>query len=163
MGLTHIDQKNQPTMVDVSDKSLTKRSATAECFVELGGDIMKHLSDGDLLSKKGPVFATAIIAGTQGVKRCADLIPFCHVIPIESCRITIDPVSADTVRVLCEVQTTYKTGVEMEALTGASVAGLTIIDMCKAMSQTITLTQTKLIEKTGGKRDFKASSSLSSH
>lgn len=154
--LTHIDSNNnQPSMVDVGDKSVTKRSATARCFVFLGTDIIAELSNGDIQTKKGPVFQTAIIAGTMAVKKTADLIPFCHPLTVDSCKIVIGQEGLDSVFITCTVSVTAKTGVEMEALTGASIAALTVYDMCKAMSHDIKIKETGLVEKTGGKNDFR--------
>lgn len=153
-GLTHIDAAtNQPAMVDVSDKAVTKRTATAQSIVVLGDIVMQHLTNGDIQTKKGPVFQTAIIAGTMAAKRTSELIPFCHPIGLENCKIRIDTNGADEAVIICTTTITAKTGVEMEALTGASVAALTIYDMCKALSHEIVIKETKLIEKTGGKSD----------
>ena len=152
--LSHVDSNNQPTMVDVSSKSVTSRTATASAKVILGESIMAELKDGDINLKKGPVFQTAIIAGTMAAKKTWDLIPFCHPLNIEKCKITIEVVDDQSVEVLCSTALSDKTGVEMEALTGASVAALTIYDMCKAMSKSIVISEIKLIEKKGGKSDY---------
>ncbi|EGG19869.1 hypothetical protein DFA_06972 [Cavenderia fasciculata] len=161
---THIDaDKQQPTMVDVSDKSVTKRTAIARSTIEFPSHVLEQLqgnitSDGgkvkDIVSKKGPVFATSIVAGTMAAKKCWDLIPFCHPIAIESCTFDINIVDKTHVQVDCTVSCSGKTGVEMEALTGASVASLTIYDMCKALSHDIIIKETKLINKLGGKSDI---------
>jgi cyclic pyranopterin phosphate synthase len=137
--------------------------------------VLGALSGGEIVSPKGPVFATAIVAGTMGAKKTSELIPFCHPLPIEGCKITIkmedDGVTPSTTKkanppaatagagskrvvIDCEVSLHHKTGVEMEALTGASVAALTIYDMCKALSHDIVIEQTQLISKTGGKSDY---------
>lgn len=108
----------------------------------------------EITSAKGPVFSTATVAGTMAVKKTSDLIPFCHPLPIESCKISISVASDTDVVVDCKVQVTHKTGVEMEALVGASVAALTVYDMCKALSHDIVLKDTRLVEKRGGKSDF---------
>jgi cyclic pyranopterin monophosphate synthase len=152
---THIDAENQPGMVDVSDKKTTQREAIAECTVELGEEILSQLDSDDIQSKKGPVFPTAIIAGTMGAKKCSELIPFCHPLPLEKCKFNIVPISKSAILIRCTCLTNARTGVEMEALTGASVAGLTIYDMCKAVNKAIIISETKLISKTGGKSDFK--------
>lgn len=152
-GLTHIDEKNQPTMVDVSAKNTGERIAVAESRVLLGAKIISLIENKELNTKKGPVFQTAIIAGTMGAKKTADLIPFCHTIGLDSCKLTID-IEKDVAVVQCEVKVTAKTGVEMEAITGASIAAITIYDMCKALSHEIEITSTRLLKKTGGKRDF---------
>ena len=151
---THIDEENQPGMVDVSNKNTTKREAVAECVVELGEQLMKQLDCDDISSKKGPVFQTAIIAGTMGAKKTSDLIPFCHPLPLEKCKFKIEPISTTAIRVRCTCLTNARTGVEMEALTGANVAALTIYDMCKAVNKGIIISEIKLISKTGGKSDF---------
>lgn len=146
-------------MVDVGAKTPTRRTARARSVVALGPDIMQHLvpsgvSGTDIATKKGPVFQTAIIAGTMAAKRTDDLIPLCHSLGLDNCQITITTEGNDAI-VDCLVATEGKTGVEMEALVGASVAALTIYDMCKAFSHDIVIKETKLMEKTGGKRDFR--------
>jgi cyclic pyranopterin phosphate synthase len=154
-NFTHIDpDTNYPTMVDVSDKIITKRVAVAQCIVVLGEPIMHHLQGGDIQTKKGPVFQTAIIAGTMAAKRTADLIPLCHPLALESVKIDIQVNKEQDVVINCTVIITSKTGVEMEALTGATVAALTIYDMCKAFSHNINIKNTKLVHKTGGKSDY---------
>jgi len=152
---THINpDTNYPTMVDVSDKQVTKRIARAQSIVVLGNEIMKHLQGNDIKTKKGPVFQTAIIAGTMAAKKTADLIPLCHPLGLENCKIEISINQQQEVVIECTATITSKTGVEMEALTGASVAALTIYDMCKAFSHHIVIKETKLLEKTGGKSDY---------
>ncbi len=154
-SFSHINpHTNQPAMVDVSDKQITKRTATAQSIVILGEEIMQHLQGEDIQTKKGPVFQTAIIAGTMAAKKTSDLIPLCHPLALESCKLTIDINHEQEVVINCTATITSKTGVEMEALTGASVAALTIYDMCKAFSHHIIIKETRLIEKTGGKSDF---------
>lgn len=143
-------------MVDVGEKVVSLRVASASCRVILGKEIMQRLTAGsDLMSKKGPVFQTAIIAGTMGAKRTAELIPLCHPLGMDDCKITVEPQDDSSVVVRCTTKVTGKTGVEMEALTGASVAALTIYDMCKGMSHDIRIQDLQLDEKKGGKRDFK--------
>lgn len=154
---THINpDTNYPTMVDVSDKQVTKRIATAQSIVVLGNEIMQRLQGNDIQTKKGPVFQTAIIAGTMAAKKTADLIPLCHPLALENCKVEISINEAQEVVIQCTATITSKTGVEMEALTGASVAALTIYDMCKAFSHEIVIKETRLLEKTGGKSDYKA-------
>lgn len=148
--LTHVDDDNMPRMVDVSDKTITLRKATARSIVVLPESILSLLSHGDITTKKGPVFQTAIIAGTMAAKRTCDLIPFCHPIAIEGCNIDIKSNDNGEVVIDCTVTVHHKTGVEMEALVGATTAALTVYDMCKAMSHKITIRQTCLLEKTGG-------------
>jgi cyclic pyranopterin monophosphate synthase len=152
-SFTHVDGDNRPTMVDVSDKAVTARTAVAETRVRLPAAVREKLSAAGFATAKGPVFHTAIIAGTMAAKRTHELIPFCHPLGLEKCRVEIEPVGDDLV-VRCTVGVTHKTGVEMEALTGASVAALTIYDMCKALSHDIVIADTRLVAKTGGKSDF---------
>jgi cyclic pyranopterin phosphate synthase len=151
--LNHIDEHNRPTMVDVGDKTATERTAHAEARVELPPEVLAELADGEIATKKGPVFATAIIAGVMAAKKTHELIPFCHPLGLESCKIAIDVEGAQAV-IDCRCKVHHKTGVEMEALTGASVAALTIYDMCKALSHDIVIGPTRLMSKTGGKKDF---------
>lgn len=151
---THIDAGGNPAMVDVGDKMTTRRSATARSIVELNEDILRHFDNEDIRTKKGPVFQTAIIAGVMAAKRTSELIPLCHPIGLDNCQVTIQLDNNRQVLILCTASTSAKTGVEMEALTGASVAALTIYDMCKAFSHHIVIRETRLIEKTGGKQDF---------
>lgn len=156
-GLTHIDAAtNQPAMVDVGAKVVARRSARARSIVVVGEAVLQQLRDGDLHTKKGPVFQTAIIAGTMAAKKTAELIPFCHPIGLDSCKLSIGINDGGEVVVDCRTAVTARTGVEMEALTGASVAALTIYDMCKALSQDIVIRETRLLEKTGGKTDYSA-------
>lgn len=142
-------------MVDVSDKAVTKRTACARSIVSLPAEVMAQIIGGDIQSKKGPVFQTAILAGIMAAKKTGDLIPLCHPLGMDNCNIDISVNDNNEVVIDCTATITAKTGVEMEALTGASVAALTIYDMCKAMSHDIVIKETKLMEKTGGKRDFK--------
>jgi len=152
---SHIDQNNQPKMVDVSAKKVTKRQATAQAEMFLGTEIMAHFKGDELTTKKGPVFQTAIIAGIQAVKRTSDLIPMCHPLLIDGIDIKIAVLDAEHISILCTVSIEGKTGVEMEALTGASIAALTVYDMCKALSQKMIIKSVKLLEKTGGKSAIK--------
>jgi cyclic pyranopterin phosphate synthase len=151
---SHISRSNQPTMVDVSQKSATLRTARARTIVQLPEALKKALSDGEINSPKGPVFQTAIVAGTMACKKTSELIPFCHPIGLDSCSITITVNDQMEVVIECETSVVHKTGVEMEALTGASVAALTIYDMCKGVSHDIIIQETRLIEKRGGKSDY---------
>ncbi len=152
--LTHIDQQNNPTMVDVSAKKITKRTATATSTVIFPEEVKSYFQGNELVTKKGPVYHTAIIAGVMAAKKTHELIPFCHPIAIESCKINIITNQQGNAEISCTVSLHHKTGVEMEALTGASVAALTIYDMCKALSHNIEISATKLIKKTGGKSDI---------
>ena len=142
-----------PQMVDVSEKKVTTRTATAQCIVVVPDEVFDISESNEVLTKKGPVFQTAIIAGTMGVKKCSELIPMCHPLAIEKIKIDISFMSNNEIQILCTVKISGKTGVEMEALTGCSVAALTIYDMCKAISHNIVIKETKLLEKTGGKND----------
>jgi cyclic pyranopterin phosphate synthase len=154
-SFSHINpHTNQPAMVDVSDKQITKRTATAQSIVVLGNEIMQHLQGEDIQTKKGSVFQTAIIAGTMAAKKTSDLIPLCHPLALENSKVMIEVNDNQEVVINCTVTVTSKTGVEMEALTGASIAALTIYDMCKAFSHHILIKETRLIGKTGGKSDF---------
>ncbi len=150
---SHVDNKNNPCMVDISKKNVTARYAHANSIITLPKVVMDHFIDGEIKSKKGPVFSTAIIAATMAVKKTADLIPFCHPLIIDSCDVQIKVINQKDVSIDCKVKISGKTGVEMEALTGASVAALTIYDMCKAFSHDMTISEISLIEKTGGKSD----------
>lgn len=152
--LSHIDEKNRPTMVDVSDKDATDRSAHARAIVHLPVSIAGHIGGDEIETKKGPVFATAIIAGVMGAKRTHELIPFCHPLGLDNCKVTVELQGNDVV-IDCHCKVHHKTGVEMEALTGASIAALTVYDMLKAMSHDIVISETRLIAKTGGKQDFR--------
>ena len=156
--LSHINNANQPQMVDVSGKDVTRREATARSIVVAPSAVMNLLQDGEIRGKKGPVFQTAIIAGTAAVKRTSDLIPFCHPLPIEGCEIAIIVNDLREIVIDCTVLLHHKTGVEMEALVGASVAALTVYDMCKALSHDIVIRETRLLRKTGGKSDVDVSS-----
>ena len=151
--LTHIDAAGRPAMVDVSAKPVTVRIAKAETRVRFPAAVADALRAQGMRSAKGPVIDTAIIAGTMAVKRTHELLPFCHPLPIDGCRFAIDWSDARTLAITCDVRTTHRTGVEMEALTGASVAALTVYDMCKALSHAIVIGPTKLLGKRGGKRD----------
>ena len=151
--LSHIDKDNRPTMVDVSSKEVTARAAHARAVVRLPSEVVRQMSGEEIESKKGPVFATAIIAGVMAAKKTHELIPFCHPIGLDDCSIQITMDRDDAV-IDCRCKVVHKTGVEMEALTGASVAALTIYDMLKALSHDIVIGETRLMAKTGGKQDF---------
>ena len=151
--LSHIDERNQPTMVDVGDKTATDRTAHARTIIELPAEVVAELEGDEINTKKGPVFATAVIAGVMAAKKTHELIPFCHPLGLENCKITIE-VDGSNAIVNCRCRVHHKTGVEMEALTGACVAALTVYDMCKALSHDIVIGETRLMSKTGGKKDF---------
>jgi cyclic pyranopterin phosphate synthase len=152
--LTHIDESGDVKMVDVSAKEVTARVAIAVSQVKFPNDVFEHLKKGGFQTKKGSLIQTAILAGIGGVKRTSELIPLCHNIPIEKADVHIEA-GENVLHITCEVKTTGKTGVEMEALTGASVAALCIYDMCKALSQQMEIGPTYLVEKTGGKNDYR--------
>lgn len=152
--LTHVDDANRPTMVDVGDKSASDREATAQSVVRLPPAVKAALVGDEIETSKGPVFATAIIAGVMAAKKTHELIPFCHPLGLDSCKIDIR-VDGDEARIECRCRVHHKTGVEMEALTGATVAALTIYDMCKALSHDIVISETRLLAKSGGKRDYR--------
>jgi cyclic pyranopterin phosphate synthase len=154
---SHLDKDGKATMVDVSAKAVTYRTATARATVFLPEVILEQLSEGDLTTKKGSVFQTAIIAGIMAAKKTGDLIPLCHPLGMDNCKIDISINNKQEVVIDCTASISAKTGIEMEALVGASIAALTIYDMCKALSHNIVIKEIKLIEKTGGKRDFKRS------
>ena len=154
-GLTHLDKDNRPTMVDVGEKVVSHRIAVAEARVRLPREVAVALRESGHRTKKGPVFDTAIVAGVMAAKRTHELIPFCHPLGLENCKVEIDDDGEGDIVIRCQVSVHHRTGVEMEALTGASVAALTIYDMCKALSHDIEITGVRLLEKTGGKRDFK--------
>ena len=140
-------------MVDVGDKTATDRTAHARTIIELPAEVVAELDGDDITTKKGPVFATAMIAGVMAAKKTHELIPFCHPLGLENCKITIE-VDGNRAVVDCRCRVHHKTGVEMEALTGASVAALTVYDMCKALSHDIVIGETRLMSKKGGKKDF---------
>jgi cyclic pyranopterin phosphate synthase len=152
---THLDSKGNPAMVDVGHKAVTERTARARSTVALDDQIMDLLENEEIHTKKGPVFQTAILAGIMAAKRTSELIPLCHPLPLNKVGVDIHVNENREVVVECTARVSGKTGVEMEALTGAAVAALTIYDMCKAFSHNIVIRETRLVEKTGGKEDFR--------
>ncbi|KAI9916694.1 hypothetical protein PsorP6_017046 [Peronosclerospora sorghi] len=156
-SLTHVNRAGIPHMVDISSKHPTRRSATARSTIRLPPAVLHALQQHEsahLMGPKGCISTTAILAGVQGAKQTSTLLPFCHPLPLEHCHVTLDVLPPDRIVIECHVCVTHKTGVEMEALTGASVAALCVYDMCKALSHEIVIETTHLVEKTGGKRDF---------
>ena len=151
-ALTHVDARGRPAMVDVSGKAATAREATARCLVGFPPAVAEQLRITGLQAAKGPILSTAIVAGTQAVKRTWELIPFCHPLPIDGCRFEADWDDETHLRIDCRVRTVHSTGVEMEALTGATVAALTVYDMCKALSHEIEIGPARLLAKSGGRR-----------
>lgn len=153
-NFSHINKKNQPKMVDVSGKKISNRTAIARGTMFLGTAVISNFKEDELITKKGPVFQTAIIAGIQAVKKTSEIIPMCHPLLINGVDIEINIVDTEHIEVLCKVTIEGKTGVEMEALTGASATCLTVYDMCKSITQDIIIKELKLLEKTGGKSDI---------
>lgn len=151
---SHLDKAGNPAMVDVGHKAVTERAATARALVSLPEEVMRHFENDDIRSKKGSVFQTAIVAGIMGAKKTSELIPLCHPLSLDNCKIEISKTGTNQIEIISTAKISGKTGVEMEALTGASVAALTIYDMCKAFSHEIVIEEIKLINKSGGKSDF---------
>lgn len=149
--LSHINKNNEAGMVDVGDKPVTRRTARAQSVVVVPAAVADLFREGDIESPKGPVFHTARIAGILGAKRTSELIPLCHPIGLDDCAIDITLAAENRIVIECRVAVQHRTGVEMEALTGASVAALTVYDMCKAVSREIVIHETRLLEKTGGR------------
>lgn len=154
-ALTHVDAARRPTMVDVGAKEVTLREASAEAVVTLPRAAALALRRAGRRTKKGPVFDTAIVAGVMAAKRTHELIPFCHPLALERCKVTIEEARAGRLVIRCEVAVHGRTGVEMEALTGVTVAALTIYDMTKALSHDIQIGGVRLLAKSGGKRNFR--------
>jgi cyclic pyranopterin phosphate synthase len=159
-SFSHLDASGQPAMVDIGGKTATRRTATAEAKVRLPAEVLAHFDGTDIRGPKGAVFQTAVLAGIMAAKKTDELIPLCHSLPLDDCKIGIlleegDKGEGGHAVITCTVRTDHRTGVEMEALTGASVAALTLYDMCKALSHDIVIAQVRLLEKTGGKKDFK--------
>ena len=159
-GFTHLDENSRPAMVDVGGKAVTPRTATAEAQVWLPAVVTALFEGGEIRGPKGAVFQTAILAGIMAAKKTDGLIPLCHSLPLDDCKIAITMEEGDASQgghavIVCTVKTSHRTGVEMEALAGASVAALTLYDMCKALSHDIVIERVRLMEKTGGKKDYK--------
>lgn len=154
--LTHVDETNRARMVDVGEKGVTRRVAHARALVRLPREVLAAVSGDDIVGAKGPVFQTAMLAGVMAAKRTSELIPLCHPLAIEDCRVELALTGEGQVRIDCTVALHGKTGVEMEALTGASVAALTVYDMCKALSHDIVIEEVRLVAKRGGKHDVGA-------
>jgi len=150
--LSHIDQAGKSRMVDIADKSPTRRTATACATVLFPPSVYKQLKESKLESAKGSIIDTANIAGIMAAKKTAELIPMCHPLPVDYCKLSFTQKDDEhSLLVTAMVKVTHKTGVEMEALTAVSVAALTIYDMCKALSHDIQIKHIHLLNKTGGK------------
>jgi cyclic pyranopterin phosphate synthase len=154
--LSHVDEAGRPTMVDVTAKHETLRIATAVTRLRFPPGMLQGLQSSGFQTAKGPVLNTAIVAGTMAAKRTHELIPFCHPLGLERCDITIEVDHEDGLEIRCTTAVHHRTGVEMEALTGASIAALTVYDMCKSLSHDIVIEQTRLVSKSGGKADYRA-------
>jgi len=149
MDLTHLDEKGQARMVDVSEKDVTKREALAQAIVTMLPNTLTMITEGK--HKKGDVLATARIAGIQAAKKTWELIPMRHPLMIAGAKVDIQPISETELRIEVRCKVADRTGIEMEALTAASIAALTIYDMCKAVDKGMTIGEIKLLQKTGGK------------
>lgn len=149
MSLTHIDDNGAARMVDVGEKEVTRRSALAQAVVSMQPETLSLILSGGM--PKGDVFACARIAGIMAAKRTWELIPMCHPLPIEGIEMEITPISDTDVRIVSTLRCTHKTGIEMEALTAASVAALTLYDMCKAVDRGMVIRDVMLLRKSGGK------------
>ena len=152
---THVNSRNQPVMINVGAKQVTRRVARVQAIVKLPKPVLAIFKGGELRSRKGPVFQTAILAGIMAAKKTSGLIPLCHPIAIEDCTIDIRLNKKKEAVVECRVEAHNKTGVEMEAFCGATVAALTLYDMCKGLSHDIVIQDIRLLEKTGGKSDYR--------
>ena len=152
MELTHINSKGEAVMVNVGEKEITQRTAQACGIIEMKQETLQKLLDADL--KKGDGLAAARIAGIMGAKNTSTLIPLCHNIPIESVEIEFEPMSKTRLKITSFAKCSYKTGIEMEALTAVSVACLTVYDMCKAIDREMVIKDIRLLKKTGGKSDY---------
>ena len=148
-GLTHFDAAGNAVMVDVSGKAETARTATAQARVVMRPETLAVIRAGT--AKKGDVLGTARLAGIMAAKRTADLIPLCHPLPLTAVTVDLVPEGEDAVAIAATVRTTGRTGVEMEALTAASVAALTVYDMCKAIDRSMRIEALRVTAKSGGK------------
>ncbi len=153
--LTHLDAAHRPTMVDVGAKAVTRREAVAEATVVLPAAVARALRATGHRTRKGPVFDTAVIAGVLAAKRTHELVPFCHPVPIDHCSVDVRTAARNRIVIEARVAVQHRTGVEMEALTAASVAALTVYDMCKALSHDLRIERVRLLEKRGGRREVR--------
>ena len=147
--LTHIDPQGNAVMVEVGDKQVTKREATAEGWIQLTADGYNAITEGRI--KKGDVLAIAQLAGIQAAKRTSDIIPLCHPLPLEGVKVTLEAIEDNRVHASARIRCTWKTGIEMEALTSVSAALLTVYDMCKAIDKGMVIGPIQLVEKSGGR------------
>ena len=147
--LSHVGESGEANMVDVSDKPETKRVAIASSIVRMSPRTLEAILDNEI--QKGEVVAVARVAGIQAAKKCAELIPLCHPMPLDKVKITIEVLDEVSLKVVCECRVTHKTGVEMEAFSGAIVGALKIYDICTAIDQDMVIEMTGSLEKTGGK------------
>jgi cyclic pyranopterin phosphate synthase len=154
--LSHVGSGGAPSMVDVTAKQPGPRVAQAACRLRFPPQAFRALRDHGFATAKGPVFHTAIVAGTMAAKRTHELIPFCHPLGLERCDIEVEPDETDAISIRCTVAVHHRTGVEMEALTGAAIAALTVYDMCKSLSHGIVIESLRLVMKSGGKADYAA-------
>ncbi len=154
--MAHVDAAGRPAMVDVTAKHQTLRVASAVARLRFPREVIAGLHACGFQTSKGAVINTAVVAGTLAAKRTHDLIPFCHPLGLERCDIVIEPVGDDALEIRCTTAVHHRTGVEMEALTGVTVAALTVYDMCKSLSHAIVIEQVRLLTKSGGKSDFDA-------
>ena len=150
--LTHLNEKGEAHMVDVGEKAVTTRTARAEGRIRMQKKTLQALLSAQL--KKGDGLAAARIAGIMGGKHTSDLIPLCHPVPVDQIEISFEQESDTVLRILADTRCSYKTGIEMEALTAVSVAALTVYDMCKAMDRSMVIENIRLLQKTGGKSDY---------
>ncbi|MCC6562395.1 MAG: cyclic pyranopterin monophosphate synthase MoaC, partial [Xanthomonadales bacterium] len=152
--LSHVDAEGLPCMVDVGDKSVTRREACAEAWVHFPAEVAAQLRQRDMRAAKGAVLDTAVVAGTLAVKRTHELIPFCHPLPVEKIAFEHRWHDAERLCLRCTVAATARTGVEMEALVGVQIAAATVYDMCKALSHAIRIESTAVLAKSGGRDNF---------
>lgn len=149
MEFTHLNAQGEAHMVDIGEKNITRRTAVAEAVLTMAPETLQRILNSDL--KKGDVLAVARVAGIMAAKKTAELIPLCHSIPLDGVEVDFSPIERERLRIEAAVTCSYKTGVEMEALTAASIAALTVYDMCKAVDRGMEIGQVRLLEKAGGR------------
>ena len=153
MKFTHLNADGEAVMVDVGEKAVTSRTAQAKAVLVMREETLRLIKESGL--KKGDALAVSRVAGIMGAKKTSELIPLCHNIPIDKVEIDFSDNGRDELYITAFAKCTYKTGIEMEALTAVSVASLTVYDMCKAVDRGMIIKEIKLTEKTGGKSDYK--------